>query len=312
MQTRSSLLPTLAIAFNALVWGVLWWPVHLLRDFGVHALWVTLLSYSAAITVLLLWRPGILQAFKKHKLLWLMMLTSGATNACFNWAVSIGDVMRVVLLMYLMPVWSLLLSWLLFKKRPSSTAFVSVALALSGVVLVLQPEGSGWRSFSLPVPRSLPDMLALASGMTFACTSTLLNRMSEVPAMSKVLAMFGGGVAFSTIIISVSFLLGTGTIAPLPALRWQWPLVLVLLSLTLISCNVMMQYGASRMPPHTLALLMTLEVPFAAISSSLLGAAHLSGRILLGGALVMAAVLLSALNTSRHAQFFRKYYKQKS
>ncbi len=307
MQTRSSLLPMLAIAFNALVWGVLWWPVHLLRDLGVHALWVTLLTYSIAIALLLSWRPGVLQAFKKYKLLWLMMLTSGATNACFNWAVSIGDVMRVVLLLYLMPVWSLLLSWLVFKKRPRPMALVCVALALCGVMLVLQPEGSGWRDFSLPVPRSLPDVLALISGMSFACTSTLLNRMGEAPAMSKVLAMFGGGVAFSATIISVSFFLGAGIVSPLPALHWKWPVVLTLLSLVLISCNMMMQYGAARMQPHTLSLLMTLEVPFAAVSSSLLGAAQLGGRILLGGTLVMAAVLLSALDTDRRSQNFRRY-----
>ncbi len=287
----------LAIAFNALVWGVSWWPVRLLRDLGVHALWVTLLSYCIAITLLLTWRPGILQAFKKHKLLWLMMLTSGATNACFNWAVSIGDVMRVVLLLYLMPVWSLLLSWLVFKKRPRPMALGCVALALCGVMMVLQPEGNGWGDFSLPLPRSLPDMLALISGISFACTSTLLNRMGQVPAMSKVLAMFGGGVVFSATIISASCWLGTA-IAPLPALHWKWPLVLTLLSMVLISCNMMMQYGAAKMPPHTMSLLMTLEVPFAAISSSWFGAAQLGVRVLLGGTLVMAAVLLSALDRS--------------
>ena len=29
----------------------------------------------------------------------------------FNWAVTVGDVVRVVLLFYLMPAWSVLLAW---------------------------------------------------------------------------------------------------------------------------------------------------------------------------------------------------------
>ena len=41
------------------------------------------------------------------------MLAAGTTNATFNWAVTLGDVVRVVLLFYLMPLWAVLLARLL-------------------------------------------------------------------------------------------------------------------------------------------------------------------------------------------------------
>ncbi len=89
-------------------------------------------------------------------------LAAGFTNVGFNWAVTQGDVVRVVLLFYLMPLWSVLLGWLLLGERPTGGALARVALALTGVV-VLKTPGTDW-----PVPSSLPDWLGLAAGFSFA------------------------------------------------------------------------------------------------------------------------------------------------
>ena len=56
------------------------------------------------------------------------------------------------------------------------------------------------------------------------------------------------------------------------------------------------------MSANTLALLMSLEVLFAAVSSAMLGAGTLDARVLLGGTLVIGAALLEArdhLSSSR-------------
>ena len=68
-------------------------------------------------------------------------LAAGLTNVGFNWAVTQGDVVRVVLLFYLMPLWSVLLAWAFLGERPSLAALARVALALAGVAVVLKsPE----------------------------------------------------------------------------------------------------------------------------------------------------------------------------
>jgi hypothetical protein len=86
-------------------------PAQLL---GLHSLWATGFAFALATVLISLWRPAAWPALlARPQLLWLV-LASGITNATFNWGVMIGEVVRVVLLFYLMPVWSLPLArWLL-------------------------------------------------------------------------------------------------------------------------------------------------------------------------------------------------------
>ena len=296
VQSRRSLaLPVAALVFNAFVWGVSWWPMQLLRNQGVHALWATVLTYLVAVAAVMLWRPATWQSFPRHRALWWLMASSGLTNACFNWAVSMGDVVRVVLLFYLMPMWAVLVAWLVFKEKPHMGALLRIALALVGVVLVLQPPGSNWHSMTLPVPRTLADVLAILGGFFFACTNVLLTRMAQVPALAKLLAMFGGGVVCSGVLGLLMLALGAGGVTMLPPVAWPWVLTIMVFSVVLMACNACLQYGAARISTTSMSLLMTLEVVFAAVSSIALGSAQFSSRVLAGGALVLAASVLAAL-----------------
>jgi drug/metabolite transporter (DMT)-like permease len=293
MQQRPTGLPILAISLNAMLWGLSWWPLHLLRDRGVHGLWTTFLSYTLAVALVLAWRPATLQQLAHDKRLWLLMATSGLTNASFNWAISIGDVVRVVLLLYLMPVWSVLLTWIISGERPRLFTLLRVTLALSGVVLVLQPPDSPWNQLTLPLPRSLPDGLALVSGFVFACSNVLLNRLGPLPATSKILAMFSGCMLLSGLLAVSMWQTGVGGVSALPPMG-GWVMIVALVSLQLMLCNIFLQYGAPRMSANTLALLMSLEVLFATVSAAALSAGSLGGRVLVGGMLVVGAALLEA------------------
>ena len=75
--------------------------------------------------------------------LWVLVAAAGATNAAFNWGVVIGDVVRVVLLFYLMPLWTVLLARLLLGERLTPAAMLRTVLALVGAAIVLWPETPG-------------------------------------------------------------------------------------------------------------------------------------------------------------------------
>ncbi len=94
----------LALLVNAFTWGVSWWPLRQLQAAGVHPLWATVLIYVVASALVLLWRPRALALLVRTRSLWWLVLASGCTNAAFNWGMTIGDVVRVVLLFYLMPL----------------------------------------------------------------------------------------------------------------------------------------------------------------------------------------------------------------
>jgi len=286
-EAGKRLAPVLALVVNAFVWGVSWWPFRALQDEGVHPLWSTALIYLVAFVGFVFLRRSALPELLRTPALWLLALAAGLTNVGFNWAVTIGDVVRVVLLFYLMPAWSVLLAWAVLGERPSPAGIGRLLLALAGVATVLDSAGTG-----LPWPRTLAEWLALMGGFSFALTNVLLRRLDFVTSGSRVLAMFGGGMilAGGVALAGVS----QGAVAALPALGAKGWLLALVLAAGFLAANLALQYGASRLPAHTTALVMLSEVVFASLSSVALGAAELSTRTLVGGLLIVAAAAWSA------------------
>lgn len=286
------LLPALALGLNALVWGLSWWPLRQLHADGLHPLWTTACVFTTAWICITLWRPAAWRGLTQHPELWWLLVASGLTNVGFNWAVATGDVVRVVLLFYLMPTWSLLLAWWLLGERPNTPALARMGLALLGVVLVLKTPDTPW-----PVPQSLPDVLALLGGLSFALTNVLLLRLQHTPEPSRMVAMFGGGALMALVCAVLAQASGL-----LPALTWDvaawWPWALVL-TLAFLVGNLALQYGAARLSAHTTSMVMLSEVVFASVSSVSLGASVLTWRIALGGGLIVLVALLAS--RSQHA-----------
>ena len=168
--------PALALLFNALVWGLSWVAFKALNGVGLHPLWTTAMVYGGGLLILLLWRPQGLRDLVRHPHLLLLALAAGMTNVSFNWSVTIGDVVRVVLLFYLMPLWSVGLAWWLLGERPTAAAAVRLGLAQAGVVLVLYRPGAVGAT-----PTGLADALALLGGFCFALTNALLRRWRDTP-----------------------------------------------------------------------------------------------------------------------------------
>lgn len=183
-------LPVFALLFNAFVWGVSWWPFRLLHGAGLHPLWATALMYLLALVTLLVLLPGAWRQVLRYPGLWLLAVSAGLTNVCFNWAVTVGDVVRVVLLFYLMPAWSVLLAWRFLGEVPTPLALLRLALAFAGVVLVVLPPGVPLSQLAQGL--SAVDLLAVAGGFTFALTNVMLRRLHQVPEQARMLAMFGG------------------------------------------------------------------------------------------------------------------------
>lgn len=288
-------LPIFALLFNAFVWGLAWWPFQRMHAAGLHPLWATAAMYCVVLLGLLLARPGIVAQVRQHPQLWLLALASGLNNVAFNWAVTIGDVVRVILLFYLMPAWAVLLAWKVLGERPSHAALLRLLLAFTGVVLVLLPADA-------PASRllhnlSLADALALLGGFMFALTNVTLRRLHAVPGQARMFAMFGGCMLMA---LAVG-LLGrqAGLVEPFPAPHATWVVTGLLLAGLLMLGNWALQYGAARLAAGTTAVVMLSEVVFASVSSVLLSASQLQPRTLLGGSLILCAALLAALRRGR-------------
>jgi drug/metabolite transporter (DMT)-like permease len=289
--------PALALAFNAFTWGVSWWPFRQLQAQGLHPLWATVLIYSVVVLGLTLARPHAWGTLLRVPALWVLVLAAGTTNAAFNWAVTLGDVVRVILLFYLMPLWAVGLARGLLGERITAAALARVALALAGAAVVLWPEGGGW-----PMPRNLAEGLAVLGGFSFALNNVMLRREAHRPKEARALAMFLGGAVVSGLLAlaGAAGALPVAVPAP-PAPAPAWLLGVAGMALWFLLGNLMLQYGAARLPAAVTAVVLITEVPIAAASAVLLGAGTLSTPLLVGGALIVSATLLAARAAERPA-----------
>ncbi len=288
--TRS--LAAAALTLNAFIFGLSWWPFRALQAHGLHPLWATAVALGSALICLLLLRPRAWRGLFTHPALWWLVLASGLSNVGFNWAVTVGDVVRAVLLFYLMPAWVVLLAWPLLGERPSRGSLFRLLLALAGVVIVLKTPASPW-----PLPEVLADWLALLAGFCFALTNILLRKLNQTPGESRVLAMFAGGTLMASSAALAGMGLGVVTAPALPDASWA---ALALgTGLALLVGNLALQYGAAHLSANATSLIMLSEVIFASVSSVLLGSGELSLRTLLGGALILLASLLAVLSHGR-------------
>src|SRR4029453_63441 len=287
MARAAGLLPALALVLNAFVWGISWWPFRLLQEHGLHPLWATALIYLVSLALLLAFKPDAWRGFGHQPLLWVLMAAAGMTNVGFNWAVTVGDVVRVVLLFYLMPAWTVVLAWPMLGERPTPVSATRLALAMAGVVIVLKAPGA-----PCPVPEGAAEWLAIAGGFSFALTNILLRKLHRVQAAPRVLAMFGGGALMAGSAGLLGLLSGFVPAVPMPQMAWAG--VGLALSLGFLASNVALQYGASRMNAHAAALIMLSEVVFASLSAVALGAAEMSARTWVGGSMILAAAVWSA------------------
>ena len=187
---REALLAGSALVVNALVWGTSWWPFRKLHEAGLHPLWATAIVFTLASMMIIAVRPRAFGQVLKTPALWLIVVAAGTTNAAFNWAVVIGDVVRVVLLFYLMPLWTVLFARFILGERLGSAAALRIALALAGAAIVLWPAAPGAAAAEplLESPVESAVFQGLRAGVTKSWSDVGLNANSFRVALPSVTA----------------------------------------------------------------------------------------------------------------------------
>jgi drug/metabolite transporter (DMT)-like permease len=301
MKTQPSW-PVLALLLCAFVGGTGWLPFRELQALGLHPLWALVLVYMFAVVVIGVRHGAAWRELFSHPALWWLALAFGTMNAAFFWGVAIGDVVRVVLLFNIMPVWTAALAWWLLREPLSRRGALGVALALLGAAIVLWPssaESSGM--MSVPWPHSLADWLGLAGGFAFAMNNVMLRREHARSAQTLMLSMFTGGMVVAGII--ATFLALSAVLPWLPTARAPWISITLALAMWFMLGNFALQYGAARLPANTTSVVMLSEIVFAAVSSALLGAGTLNTASVVGGLLILVATWLSnSQATPAHTQ----------
>lgn len=280
------------LLFGALCWGIIWYPYRLMAEAGISGVASSFYTYCIAAVIAGIyfckhWR-GLLTQPKS--IFWLS-LAAGWTNLSYVLAVIDGEIMRVMLLFYLSPLWTLLLARFWLKEPITQIGFISIVIALIGAYIMLAgPLGEMTRY--LPVPRSTAEWLALSSGMGFSLTNVITRKSSHLSLRAKSFAVWFGVIGVALVfspILEGEFLM------PSFFSVYHW-LVMGLIALLLMAATLLVQFGLTQLTAIRASVLFLFELVVAAIASYYLAHEAMTLNEWIGGSLIVMAALIAALN----------------
>lgn len=274
-----------ALLAGAIVWGLIWYPYRVLETLGVDGLTAACVTYAlaAAVAMRALPRPRLPGA----SLAWLlaMGMSAGACNLGYVLGALDGVVVRVLLLFYLSPLWTVLLARLLLREHLSCAGAGVIALSLAGAAIMLwQPQ------LGLPVPQSRAEWFGLGAGFAFALTNVLVRRTDHIPIETKCQAVFLGAVCIG---LPAEIALGGAPLRQVAESGMLGWILLWLLGMTLAFINPAVQYGLTRLSASRASVIFLFEIVVAALSSWWLAGESMGLAEWVGGSLIVLASLFS-------------------
>lgn len=290
MSSKQNLIPVAGVLGGALVWGLIWYPYRVLQDTGISGALATLITYLLAMLCGAFMLPRIwheLRLRDKRVTGWwifILLLSAGWSNFGYVLAMLHGEVMRVLLLFYLAPLWTILFSYWLLGERLNRYGYLIIALSSSGAFVMLWEPQLG-----MPLPANFAEWLGLSAGMGFALSNVVSRRAVHLSAGVKSYTVLLG-----TVLLTAPLLWWQGGLpGKLLAVDAQAWLILTLLGIALCGTSYIVQYALVHLSANRAVILFLFELVVAAVSSYFLAGEAMRLQEWLGALLIVAASLLS-------------------
>ncbi|GHU12829.1 membrane protein [Spirochaetia bacterium] len=214
----------------------------------------------------------------KLRPLWGGGIAYGSTMLLFCVANKLTTAANAILLQYSAPVWAALLGWLLAGEKPRKTHWVSLAMVAAGLCLFFR-DGLGGLSVS-------GDMIAILSGITFGANSVLLRMQKEGdPADAMILShLLTAAVSIPFVVIYPPVFTAASTTA-----------ILFMGVVQIGIASLLFAYGIHRIPAVVAMLTAVMEPILNPVWVLLVTGERPAFTALLGGAVIITAVLVSTL-----------------
>lgn len=191
-------------------------------------------------------------------------------------AINYASAGLVALLLYLYPFFVLILSVAVFRERVTLIKVAALILALFGTALTVDPQGG----------QVISALMAIAAAMIYSVYiivgANVMKYVSPVQSSTVIFASAGAVFGMITLINGAHF----------PVVNSGWLTVAGIVLIATVIPVVAFLAGLERVGPTNAAMLSTLEpVVTVMLGASLLGE-NLSPTGLLGGGLILVAVIL--------------------
>ncbi|OIR04799.1 EamA-like transporter family protein [mine drainage metagenome] len=272
-----------ALLVGSVFWGLFWWPLKSLSMFGIQGGIVQVYAFGLSVLLLLpfVWN-NLEQLRGQIRLILLIAALGGWATAALVTSLAAGSVVRVMLLFYLAPVWTILAARIFLGEAFTRLRFIALGLALAGLAATL----GGSEIFSTPL--SAIDMLALSSGLAFAFNNVAIRVGHGLPDTVRAVAINAGCalISFGFMCLEAKPMqtLDVMQLGMLSALGLFWVLPGTLATF----------YGVARLDAGKAAILLLAELVVAVFSAVLIGGEQLSMQEITGGFLILTAAIIEA------------------
>jgi len=279
---------TLAISslfYAATLWGLMWYPYRLLNEAGVGGIASSLITYAVPLLALG-WLHGRELQRARSQWLWLtaLGLAAGWTNLAYVLAMLQGEVVRVLLLFFLSPLWTVLFARFLLHEKLNRAGWAVMALAAGGAMVMLWQPGGG-----LPLPTNRAEWLSLSAGVMFAFSNVISRHLGGVTEGTKSVSIWIG-VAVLTVI---GLGLYPGELDFIEHAGWKVWLLLLGVGIAIGSMTYAVQYGLARVPANQAIVIFLFELVVAAVAAYFLSSERMGLQEWVGAIMIVTASLFS-------------------
>ena len=246
--------PKIALFIGAGIWGLLWYPYRLLEQADINGPASATITYLIALLLgLVVFRKSLsashLSNGNPYLLFWIGLLVGCACMA-YILGVIHGEVMRVLLLFYLAPLWTIIFSRFLLQEKLSLYGYSVIFISLSGATTMLWQPGNNF-----PLPSSYADWMGLAGGFAFALSNVLIRKNQDHSVQLKSLAVWLG-----VVVVGLSYSLFLPMPHPLTEISLSSWLLLLGTGLAVFVLSLVLQYGLTHVPANQAIVLLLSEL----------------------------------------------------
>lgn len=282
----------MAVLFcSSCLWGLSWWPLKQLAERGLSGVPLIWVAYGSVALLLLpvLWRE---RAGWTNQVPFLLLIVGlgGLANLSFAGSLIYGEVIRVMALFYLLPVWGILGGRIFLGEALTPSRMCALALALTGAFFLLGGTAI------LKAPPSWIDLLAILSGMAFAMNNLAFRATPNMPVASKIAAMFMGCGIMSSLLL-------VGGFQEFPQTSSQTILYAVIFGIAgLLLATSATQWAVTHLEAGRSAIIMVMELVAAVISAAIITHVKLTPGEMLGASLILFATLIEARSAAQPSE----------
>ena len=240
--------------YGGMVFGIYWIPLRVMDEAGIHGMWAVVV-FNVVSFILILpvvarhWRvvwPGRMRVQ-------ISCMAGGFAYVLYIGAFLYTEVVRVLALFYLMPIWGFFLAHYIIGEHLTPVRWASMTIGLAGLMIICGNK------YGIPIPSNIGDLMSLLAGILWAGVALSLLTDEKQPLVYSITFLFWGSfwAIVVALVVTEQGLIPEPHWTNLPnVLIWMIPFAILII----IPAAFATMYAPSQINPGLVGLLFMTEI----------------------------------------------------